>query len=53
MNRMIEMTGTVAKQEGKKNRSRMEALLNLTESIATLTIAGSFLLLVAACLANL
>ncbi len=39
--------------EEEKKVSRFEALLNLTETIATLTIGAGFLLLVAACLATL
>ncbi len=39
-------------KEEKRSR-RFEALLDLTETIATLTIGAGFLLLVAACLAAL
>lgn len=39
-------------KEGKKAR-RLEALLDLTETIATLTIGAGFLLLVATCLSTL
>ena len=37
----------------EKQARRFDALLDLTETIATLTIGGGFLLLVAACLAAL
>ncbi len=47
----VDPSSGVNKEE-KKTR-RFEALLNLTETIATLTIGAGFLLLVAACLAAL
>ncbi len=43
---------TSGNKEEKRSR-RFETLLDLTETIATLTIGAGFLLLVAACLAAL
>ncbi len=45
---------TKAERSKEEKRSlRFEALLDLTETIATFTIGAGFLLLVAACLATL
>ena len=57
MDHMINLMSYLPQQEAfdrkeQKNR-RIEWLLAFTESIATLVIAGAFLLLVAACLAAL
>ena len=48
---LTEVKPSLTKED--KRDSRFEALLNLTETIATLTIGAGFLLLVAACLASL
>ena len=50
-NQALPMEVKLPENREEKQARRFDALLDLTETIATLTIGGGFLLLVAACLA--
>lgn len=52
-NQSLPVEVNISENREEKQARRFEALLDLTETIATLAIGGGFLLLVAACLAAL